>query len=402
MTRTGMKILFVSFNDPSKNPGGYRKEVEYCREMKSACASKGIEFAGVNVFSDEDGATGTLPGDPALEVCRVHTPLIGFFSRFRLIRAVFRTGPVLREAVERVRRFRPRVILFRYSFVYILRPFNPKKIDQSIFFFSIHHSKEPAELRMNPLACLFVPLERWLARWFFRSVDGVIGVTEEITRYESERINRDVPVHVMPNCINVAAHEARTESSFTGDDLKMVFIAGVYDRWQGLDRLLMGMADYHGPVRLHLSIVGAWDVEIERLVEELRLESQVEFIPAPDSGNLKALIDQAHLAIGGLGLHRKGLSQGSTLKVREYLAWGIPFIISHEDVALDGSLPLFLRVPPGETPVDIQGLIDFTAGCYEKFRGRTVAVLREYATDRVGFARKIEDLLSFLDSIQRR
>ena len=37
------------------------------------------------------------------------------------------------------------------------------------------------------------------------------------------------------------------------------------------------------------------------------------------------------LQVGSLGLHRIGLTEASTLKVREYWARGIPFLLSYED-----------------------------------------------------------------------
>ena len=397
-----MKILFMSFNDPHNNPGGYRKETEYCREMKKMCARKGNAFMGVNVFSEPArGKAPDLPQtDAALEVCRVTSPMLAVFSRFRLLRAVFRTGVILKAANGWVRRFQPQVILFRYNFMYIVKPFNPKKIDKQIIFLSIHHSKEPAELGMNPLAFLFVPFERILARSFFRHVDGVIGVTEEITRFESERIGRDIPTHVFPNGINVKDHPARTESIFTGDELRMIFVAGVYDRWHGLDRLLKGMSAYRGPVNLVLTVVGAWSGEVERLAEGFSQGVRIQFIAHPNPHELRSLLDQAHLAIGGLGLHRKKLNQGCTLKVRDYLAWGIPFVISHEDVDLDETLSLYLRVPADESPVDVRILIDFVKDRYSEFGGRMVPVMREYAAARIGYGRKIDELLSFIATIK--
>jgi hypothetical protein len=187
---------------------------------------------------------------------------------------------------------------------------------------------------------------------------------------------------------------------FSGDELRMIFIAGVYDRWHGLDRLVKGMSGYNGPVNLELTVVGAWNGEVERLAGRFPRGIRVRYVAHPDPSELRSLLDQAHLGIGGLGLHRKKLNQGCTLKVRDYLAWGIPFVISHEDVDLDETLSLYLRVPADESPIDVQALIDFVTDRYGEFSGRMVSVMRTYAAARVGYALKIDGLLSFIATVK--
>ena len=57
--------------------------------------------------------------------------------------------------------------------------------------------------------------------------------------------------------------------------------------------------------------------------------------------------------------HRIGLSESPTLKVREYCARGIPWIIACKDPDFPDDFPYILRVPPDESPIDIDPVIDF-------------------------------------------
>jgi len=42
-------------------------------------------------------------------------------------------------------------------------------------------------------------------------------------------------------------------------------------------------------------------------------------------------VKRADVAIGALATYRKGMKETSTLKVREYLAYGLPVILDHHD-----------------------------------------------------------------------
>ncbi|GGA33428.1 hypothetical protein [Paenibacillus physcomitrellae] len=57
------------------------------------------------------------------------------------------------------------------------------------------------------------------------------------------------------------------------------------------------------------------------------------------------LLDQADIAVGTLALYRKNMTEASPLKVREYLANGLPVIIAYEDTDFPAEVPFLLRLP---------------------------------------------------------
>ena len=57
------------------------------------------------------------------------------------------------------------------------------------------------------------------------------------------------------------------------------------------------------------------------------------------------------IAIGTLALYRKKMKQASPLKVREYLAFGLPTIIGYDDADLRG-LDCVLKIPNEESGVE--------------------------------------------------
>ena len=64
------------------------------------------------------------------------------------------------------------------------------------------------------------------------------------------------------------------------------------------------------------------------------------------------LLDRADVGLGTLALHRKGMAEASALKMREYLAVGLPVIYGNEDRDVDPLEPWVLRLPNTESNVD--------------------------------------------------
>ncbi len=65
----------------------------------------------------------------------------------------------------------------------------------------------------------------------------------------------------------------------------------------------------------------------------------------------ESLLCKADVAIGTLSLHVKNMEEACPLKVREYLAYGLPIIIGYTDPDLQGNVPYVLKIP--NTPDNI-------------------------------------------------
>jgi hypothetical protein len=66
----------------------------------------------------------------------------------------------------------------------------------------------------------------------------------------------------------------------------------------------------------------------------------------------EAIVAAADVGIGPLAMHRKNLSEASSLKVREYLAYGIPTIIGCRDADFPNGAEFLLQLPNTEDNVD--------------------------------------------------
>ncbi len=149
-------------------------------------------------------------------------------------------------------------------------------------------------------------------------------------------------------------------------DTRLVFIGSRGAPWHGLDRLaeLAGLLP-----AVAIDVVGytpeEWRSEnLSACGGRLRLHG-----PLPRAG-YEPLVSQATAAIGTMGLYRKHMNEACPLKVREYLALGLPVIGGYQDTDIPPDADYFLRLPNDSAPL-------------APWRDRIVAFLERWRTRRV-------------------
>jgi hypothetical protein len=70
-----------------------------------------------------------------------------------------------------------------------------------------------------------------------------------------------------------------------------------------------------------------------------------------DHASALAVMARADIGIGTLALHRKAMHQANALKLREYLALGLPVLYGNEDPDVDAIPELALRIANTEDNV---------------------------------------------------
>lgn len=169
----------------------------------------------------------------------------------------------------------------------------------------------------------------------------------------------DVPNITYDNGIDLKSIPLRKRRA--PDGVVRLLAVAKFSPHHGVDRLIRGLAVYKGqrPVRITLVGVGAENPKLERLVSELGLEGEVVFAGAATGDRLNTFFDEADIAVGSLGLHRIGISLGSTMKAREYCARGIPFIYSFPEKGFKGNESFTLLLPNDDGPIAIEEVVDF-------------------------------------------
>ena len=267
--------------------------------------------------------------------------------------------------------------------------------------FTEHHSKELEEIALHRGLKPFVRriLEKKYGPRILRATHGIIGVTDEIRRYELNRAGCKQPSMVLPNGISLEGIPFKPPSVFDGKSLQLAFVSSQFAPWHGLDRLLEGLRSWQGnSPRLTLHLIGRLTPAQETAIQRMSLAEKVRIHGVLYSNDLDKVLADCHLAIGSLALHRNGLREACVLKVREYTARGLPFVIAYDDPDLPAGLPWVLKIPADESPVEIDALVNFAEDVSKlPFLAKE---MRAFAESKLSWTVKMKGLAEFvLDNI---
>ncbi|WP_206476941.1 glycosyltransferase [Microbacterium sp. KRD172] len=121
---------------------------------------------------------------------------------------------------------------------------------------------------------------------------------------------------------------------------ELLFVASTFATWHGLDLLLEDLDRTDADFRLHL--VGDVDsADRERAVLDPRVVLHGRL--TPDA--IRTLTARAWVGLSSFAIDRKGMEEACTLKVRQYLASGLPTYSGHRD-RFPAEAPFYRQGPP--------------------------------------------------------
>jgi hypothetical protein len=173
----------------------------------------------------------------------------------------------------------------------------------------------------------------------YKSAYTVLVITPEVGEYVREiepRCNIQVmgngydPTEIDPKCDNAFQVSEELEKAIALGDgqRKMIWVGGVY-YWDGLDRIIDIISKLENTC---LYLVG----DTERIKQLGITRETISFKPVFLLGErnlreLEFLYANCDFGLGSFGQDRKNMTQNPTLKVREYLYFGLPVIMGHSD-----------------------------------------------------------------------
>lgn len=380
-----MKICFISFGRPSRSYGVAKKILAQAEALKQAKVSVMVIFMSIH----------GLDKDQCLE---------GDYTHLFLERPG--TVPLLSKITNR------RVLISKlekylngqeYDLLYMRYP---PYVDGAMVNFAKRHpnlitennSKELQEKQLNGNYLTWM-LERIYGSRFLQNVLAVVAVTNEIAAYENNRAGKMLKTYVVQNGISVKDMPVRSIPAFDHHNLNILFVAKIYPH-HGLDRLIKGLSNYRGELNICLHVVGDGPAlpGIKRLVNNLKLQHHVKFYGRLAGKELDVMYDKCHLAVGTLGIHRNGMQEGATLKVREYISRGIPFFLSYWDDDLDNESikPYVLKLPEGEDAIDVSSVLKFASKITTE--PEHAIIMRKYALQHVDMSVKMNKLKTVFET----
>lgn len=190
------------------------------------------------------------------------------------------------------------------------------------------------------------------------------------------------------------------------DVVRMIAVAGM-NISHGYDRLIEGMKDYYaqgGEREIELHMVGGKAEpgnELSRyqdLCKKYHLEKRIIFYGEKVGEELDNIYDKCNLAVGSLGKYRIGYQTSGDLKIREYLAKGLPVITgSKTDVFEKEDFPYYLEFENNGTPIDVHKVIEFYDNVYTQKDSCAVNnEIRDFAIRNCDMKKNLKNVIEFI------
>ena len=224
------------------------------------------------------------------------------------------------------------LVLLRYVPADPFLPFIKRRAARLALVF---HTKDSIALRaqFNVWKGLVFSVADWISCQFvLRKADGLVSVTQDILDYHMRRaFLKDVPSVVVPNGIDLRRFPLVRDHR--EGKVKLLFVASTFFAWHGLTALLNSLADFRDRDSIELHLIGDVGQSDRRLIDQRKLAGSVRLHGRLDLLQLRHRLEQADVGVASFGLGEAGLREACTLKVREYLAAGVPVYSGHRDVA---------------------------------------------------------------------
>ena len=171
--------------------------------------------------------------------------------------------------------------------------------------------------------------------------------------------------------------------------------------WHGYDRLILGLSNWKKEKKNDYVIDMVGDegdgslAKWKRLVVEKGLEKSVIFHGKKTGDELTDLFNRSTIGVSSLGFYKVGFSTGSVLKLREYMARGLPFIYAHDDPDLKPDMEWCLKIPNNSSPVDMD-LVDSFVERIKNTKDISIQ-MRSYAKENMTWTQQFRKVFSRLN-----
>ena len=260
---------------------------------------------------------------------------------------------------RRVRSWRPDVVYFRYAYHSAGLPGLFRDIPTVAEINSDDLAEYPVTLK--PAKVVYHRLTR--AR-----VLGAVSAFVPVTRELAARFAAfGKPTEVISNGIDLDAF-APAAPPAAAAPLRLVFVGSAGTPWHGLERVGELARMFPG---LTIDIVGCTEADWPRPATAGAVPAALRFHGALPRATYEPLVRAANAAIGTMALFRKHMDEACPLKVREYLALGLPVIAAYADTDITESADYFLQLP--NNSASLAGERARIAAFLDNWRGRRVS-----------------------------
>jgi glycosyltransferase involved in cell wall biosynthesis len=191
------------------------------------------------------------------------------------------------------------------------------------------------ELRQRSLVKFY--LFRFLKKFMYSKVAGAVYVTRELMEVNELCLNSNIPKISIGNSINLERIDPLGHRD--GNSRGLFFVGSPSQPWHGVSELIDFAKDYP---EIEVHIVGESQAEMPENVFFYGKLTQSEY---------RDIAKKCIAGVGSLNLSVNRMIEASPLKVREYLALGLPVILKYRDPDFDSKSTFVLQLPADGRPL---------------------------------------------------
>ncbi|MDF1678785.1 MAG: glycosyltransferase [Legionellaceae bacterium] len=278
------------------------------------------------------------------------------------------------------------VILLRYNTCDRMQYKFVKKFHKKVYL--VHHTLELPELHLEKNSVLRFArywLEKDLGKRTIQRSKGVIGVTNEILKYEKHRAFQPQKVgFIYPNGVQL---DKMVPQDKRAENIEIIFIASYFHPWHGLDLLLNAMKKTKESFVLH--VVG--DLSSSDKQKALS-DNRIQVHGALNQTQIAELSARCSIGLSSLAMFRNQMAEGCPRKVREYLMLGLPVYAACKDV-FDEEFPYYR-----ENACDIEQILKFAREVRDVSKADVIEAAKPYISKEVLVKRLYQELADVMAS----
>jgi nucleoside-diphosphate-sugar epimerase/glycosyltransferase involved in cell wall biosynthesis len=239
------------------------------------------------------------------------------------------------------------LIILRHSVHDMLEASLASKLGHKLL--TVHHTFEIPELASNtPSGKAKAVFEKWLGKYILKRSIGIVAVTNEILSYQRQREASTFikPGFVYPNGVWLTdglLADQRYEVP------EILFVASYFSPWHGLDLFIEAVKASNKKFIVH--IVGALNSED---LSRCKRDDRFVLHGVLKTDQLRKLMSRSWCGLSSFAIQRNGMTEACSLKVREYLSFGLPVYASHKDAGFTDTF-IFFKIGP----VAIDEILEF-------------------------------------------
>lgn len=220
-----------------------------------------------------------------------------------------------------------------------------------------HISDKPFELK-----------DKIFRKCYKKYVDCIISMADETEIF-------GIPNIKIKNGINFGLIEP-VDKAVDDESVDLLAVAN-FQPDHGYERVIKGMAEYYSAggirdIKLHMAGEGKEVLEYKKLVDSLKLNGRVIFHGKKTGEELEKLYSVADIGLGAFGCYKSGIKVSSVLKIREYLAKGLPVVSGmEEDLFQNYDYSYYLGYDNSSDNIDISKTIRLYDNIYDGTETKT-------------------------------